>query len=371
MKDEVNLTRYSTYHSALHVGIEKGGRMKAETRTQRRRRLPEATRRSSSLVGRKAAVVLAGLGGLLLLCGTGGAQPYPARPIRILVGFTAGGATDLSARFLAQKLSETIGQQVVVEDRPGAGSMLAAESVARSAPDGYTMLVANVTIAMPSMFAKLSFDVRKDLVPVTLVGFGQVALIVHPSLPVKSVKELVALAKRKPGTLNYGSAGTGSFTHLAMALLESMTDIKMVHVPYKGSTQASLGVMTGEAQLLFSSPAAVIGQIKEGRLRAIGVSGTTRTAILPDVPAIAEAGVPGYDATSWYGMLAPTGAPRTAISKLSEESIKALGAADLKERLLAQGIDPAKGGVEEFAAILKAEIPKWAKVIKAAGIPPQ
>ena len=345
--------------------------MKAETRTQHGRQLPGARHHSLSLIGRSAAVVLAGLGGLLLLCGTSGAQPYPARPIRIMVGFTAGGATDLSARFLGQKLSETIGQQVVVENRPGAGSMLAAEAVARSAADGYTMLVANVTIAMPSMFAKLSFDVRKDLVPVTLAGFGQLALIVHPSLPVKSVKELVVLARRKPGMLNYGSAGTGSFTHLAMALLTSMTNLEMVHVPYKGSTQASIGVMTGEAQLLFSSPAAVIGQIRDGRLRAIGVSGTTRTAILPDVPTVAEAGLAGYDATSWYGMLAPTGTPRAAISKLSEESTKALGAADLKERLLAQGIDPAKGGVEEFAAVLKAEIPKWEKVIKGARIPPQ
>lgn len=298
-------------------------------------------------------------------------QAYPAKPVRILVGFTAGGATDLSARFLAQKLSETIGQQVIVEDRPGAGSMLAAEAVARSAPDGYTVLVANVTIAMPSMFKKLSFDVRKDLVPVSLAGFGQLALIVHPSLPVKSVKALIALAKSKPGTLNYGSAGTGSFTHLAMALFESLSNVQMVHVPYKGSTQASIGVMTGEAQLLFSSPAAVLGQIKTGRLRAIAVSGTTRSAIVPDVPTMAEAGVAGYNATSWYGMLAPAGTPRPAISRLSEESAKALGAADLKERLLNQGIDPAKGGVEEFAAVLASEIPKWEKVIKAAKIPPQ
>lgn len=301
----------------------------------------------------------------------GWAQGYPARPIRVVVGFTAGGATDISARFLGQKLSETIGQQVVVENRPGAGSMLAAESVVRSAPDGYTMLVSNVTIAMPSMFARLSFDVRKDLVPVSLVGYGQVALIVHPSLPVRSVKELVALARRMPGTLNYGSAGTGSFTHLAMALLASMSKVEMVHVPYKGSTQATIGVMTGEAQLLFSSPAAAIGQIKDGRLRAIGMAGSTRSAMLPDVPTIAEAGLPGYDATSWYGMLAPAATPRPAISRLGEESVKALRTADLRERLLNQGIEPAKGGPDEFAGVLNAEIPKWEKVIKAAGMPPQ
>ena len=308
---------------------------------------------------------------VLLAAAEAAAQAYPAKPIRVLVGFTAGGAVDISARFLGQKLSDTIGQQVIVENRPGAGSMLAAELVARGAPDGYTLLVSNVTIAMPSMFAKLSFDVRKDLAPVSLVGYGQVALIVHPSLPVKSVKELIALAKRKPGTLNFGSAGSGSFTHLAMELLASMTGIKMVHVPYKGSTQANVGVMTGEAQLVFASPASAIGQIKEGRLRAIGLSGTRRSTLLPDVPTVAEAGVPGYDATSWYGMLAPGGTPRPVISKLGEESARALGTTDLRERLLNQGIDPAKGGPEEFAALINAEIPKWAKVIKDAGIPPQ
>ena len=299
------------------------------------------------------------------------AQPYPARPIRLIVGFTAGGATDLSARFIAQKLSETIGQQVVVENRPGAASTLASELVAKSAPDGYTMLHANATVAMPSLFAKLNFDVRKDLVPVSLVGYGPLVIVAHPSLPVKTVKELIALARRKPGMLNYGSAGIGSMTHLGMALLVSMTNVNMVHIPYKGSSQAAVGIITGDAQLIFSAPAAVIPQLKEGRLRAIAVSGTTRSAVLPDVPTIAEAGLPGYDATSWYGFLAPAGTPRAAISKLGEETARALTAADLKERLLGQGVEPAKGGVEEFTAFLNSEILKWEKVIKAAGIPPQ
>jgi len=314
---------------------------------------------------------VATLAAALALCGTAGAQPFPAKPIRILVGFTPGGATDLAARFHAQKLSETIGQQVIVENRPGNGSMLAAEAVARSAPDGYTLLVANVTIAMPSMFKKLSFDVRKDLAPVSLVGFGQVALLAHPSLPARSVKEVVALAKRKPGTLNYGSSGTGAFTHLAMALFESMAKIEMVHVPYKGSSQANIGVTTGEVDLVFASPASAIGLVKQGRLRFIAVSGTTRSTLTPDTPTMAEAGITGYDATSWYGMLAPGASPRPALSKLGEESAKALAAADMKERLLNQAIDPAKGGIEEFAAVLAAEIPKWEKVIAAARIPPQ
>ena len=314
---------------------------------------------------------LAGLATALFLSGAAGAQQYPVKPIRVLVGFTPGGAVDLSARFLAQKLSETIGQQVIVENRPGAGSMLAAEVVARSTPDGYTTLVANVTVAMPSMFKKLSFDVRKDLAPVSLVGFGQVAMFAHPSLPAKSVKEVVALARRKPGTLNYGSAGLGAFTHLAMALFESMAKIEMVHVPYKGSSQANIGVTTGEVDLVFSSPASAIGLVRQGRLRALAVSGSTRSSLVPEVPTMAEAGITGYDATSWYGMLAPGGTPRPVISKLGEESARALGTTDLRERLLNQGIDPAKGGPEEFAALINTEIPKWAKVIKDAGIPPQ
>jgi tripartite-type tricarboxylate transporter receptor subunit TctC len=305
------------------------------------------------------------------LCSAAGAQPYPVKPVRVLVGFTPGGAVDLSARFLAQKLSETMGQQVIVENRPGAGSMLAAEAVARSAPDGYTTLVANVTIAMPSMFKKLSFDVRKDLAPVSLVGFVQVALFAHPSLPAKSVKEVVALARRKPGTLNYGSAGLGAFTHLAMALFETMAKIEMVHVPYKGSSQANIGVTTGEVELVFSSPASAVGLVKQGRLRALAVSGTARSTLLPDVPTMAQAGIAGYDATSWYGMLAPGAAPRAALARLGEESAKALATADLRERLSSQAIDPAKGGIEEFAALLAAEIPKWEKVISAAKIPPQ
>ena len=302
---------------------------------------------------------------------TGSGQAYPARPVRVVVGFSAGGATDLSARFIAQKLSETFGQPVVVENRPGAGSTLASEMVARSAADGHTLLYANATVAMPSLFARLAFDVRKDLAPVSLAGYGPLVLVAHPSLPVKSIRELTALAKRKPGMLNYGSAGIGSMTHLGMALLVSMTGVDLVHVPYKGSSQASIGVLTGEAQLMFSSPAAVMAQIRDGKMRALGVSGATRSAVLPGVPTIAEAGLAGYDATSWYGLLAPSGAPRAAISRLGDETIKALTTADLKERLINQGIEPAKGGVDEFAVFLTAEIAKWERIIRAAGIPPQ
>ena len=319
----------------------------------------------------KTTVLILGLSGALLLAHSSGAQQYPARPIRLVVGFAAGGATDLSARAIAVKLSEAMGQQVVVDNRPGAAANLAADLVVRSAADGYSLLFANATIAMPSLFAKLPFDVKKDLTAVSLVGYGPLLLTVHPSLPVKSVKELIALAKRNPEMLNYATAGVGSMTHLGMALFISMANLQMVHVPYKGGAPSAIAVMTGESQLTFSSVAAALGPLKQGRLRPIAVSSATRCTALPDVPTVSEGGLAGYDASSWYGFLAPAGTPRPILAKLGDETVKALGAADLKERLISQGIEPAKGGVGEFARYLNAEIPKWANVIKAAGIPPQ
>ena len=307
----------------------------------------------------------------LLLASPAIGQQYPTRTIRVVVGFAAGGATDISARILAQKLSEVVGQQVVVDNRPGASANLAAEIVARSPPDGHTVLLANATIAMPTLFVKLPFDVQKDLRAVSLVGYGPLALTAHPSLPVKTVKELVALAKRRPGELNYASAGAGSFTHLGMALFVTLTGSNIVHVPYKGGAPAAIATMTGETQLAFSSVGASIPPIRQGKLRALAVSGSTRSAALPEVPSVAEAGVAGYDATSWYGMLVPAKTPQGIVARLGEHAVKALADAQLKERLFAQGIEPATGGVEQFESYLAAEIPKWARVIKAAAIPPQ
>ena len=296
------------------------------------------------------------------------AQPFPAKPVRMVVGFAAGGATDISARALAQKLSESIGQQVIVDNRPGAASMLAAEIVARSPGDGYNLLFANATIAMPSLFAKLPFDVRKDLTPVSLAGYGPLALTAHPSLPVRSVKDLIALAKRRPGELNYASAGAGSFTHLAMALFVLMTDTRIVHIPYKGGAPSAIATMSGESQITFASVGASIPAIRQGRLRALAVSGSKRNVALPEVPTAAEAGVPGYEASSWYGMLAPSSTPHAIIAKLGEQSAKVLADAQLKERLLSQGIEPAAGGLEEFTHYFAAEVAKWAKVIRDSGI---
>jgi tripartite-type tricarboxylate transporter receptor subunit TctC len=313
---------------------------------------------------------------VLCLCalstpGTALSQQYPTRAVRMVVGFAAGGATDISARALAQKVSDTLGQQVIVDNRPGASSMLAAEIVARSAADGYTLLFANATIAMPTLFAKLPFDVRKDLLPVSLAGYGPLALTAHPSLPATSVKELIGLAKRRPGELNYASAGAGSFTHLAMALFVIMTDTNIVHSPYKGGAPSAIATMSGESQVTFASVGASIPPVRQGKLRALGVSGLQRNTALPEVPTISEAGVSGYDATSWYGMFAAGSTPSPVVVKLSEHAMKALSDMQLKERLISQGIEPATGGADEFNPYFSAEITKWAKVIKAAAIPPQ
>lgn len=299
------------------------------------------------------------------------AQQYPVRPVRMVVGFAAGGAADISARALAPRLSQAIGQSVVVDNRPGAASMLGAEIVAKSPPDGYTALVANPTIAMPSLFAKLPFDVLRDLKPLTLVGYGPLGLSVHPSLPVKSVRELVAMARRRPNQLNYASAGTGSFTHLAMALFESMSGARMVHVPYKGGGPSAIATMTGETQLTFASVGALIPLVKQGRLRMLAVSGARRSVVLPDAPTVAEAGLAGYEASSWYGVLVPAGVPPPVVAKLSDASTKVLAEHEVKELLLTQGIEAAAGGADEFGSYFAAEVRKWAKVIAGARIKPQ
>jgi tripartite-type tricarboxylate transporter receptor subunit TctC len=224
---------------------------------------------------------------------------------------------------------------------------------------------------MPSLFAKLPFDPRKDLTPVSLAGYGPLALTAHPSLPVKSVADLIGLAKRRPGELNYASAGPGSFTHLAMALLVIMTDTKLVHVPYKGGAPSVIATMSGESQITFASVGASIPPIRQGKLRVLGVSGSKRNVALPDVPTVSEAGVSGYEASSWYGLLAQAHTPASTISRLSDHALKALSDTTLKERLLSQGIEPAIGGFDEFNAYYASEISKWAKVISAAAIPPQ
>ena len=310
------------------------------------------------------------LGGLLVYS-LAGAQQYPTRPIRLIVGFAPGGATDIAARAVAQKLSEALKQPVVVDNRPGASGNLAAELVARGALDGYSVLLANATIATPSLFKSLPFDVTKDFAPVSLVGAGPSALVVHPSLPARSVRELVALAKKRPGELNYASGGTGNITHLAMVLFTGMTGTDMTHVPYKGGGPSTVATVSGEAQLMFSSVASTLPHIKQGRLRALGVSSAKRSLALPEIATVAEAGLPGYEASSWYGLMLAAATPAPILERLSVETAKAVEGAELKERLVAQGIEPMPGGAAEFSRYLRSELTKWSKVIRDARIPAQ
>ncbi|MEQ1775153.1 MAG: tripartite tricarboxylate transporter substrate binding protein [Burkholderiales bacterium] len=320
--------------------------------------------------------VVAAIGAIALTAGTGAlaqspAANWPSRPLRIISGFAPGGATDIAARAAAQKLTESLGQSVVVENRPGAAGNIAAEMVARGAPDGYSIYLANATMATPSLFAKVPFDINRDFAFISMIGMGPSALVLHPSVPARSVKELIALAKMHPHKLNYASGGTGNITHLAMELLISMTALDMVHVPYKGGAPSTIATVSGEAQLMFSSIASTLAQIQQGRLRAIAVSSMKRSVTLPQVPTVHEAGVRGYDASSWYGLVMAAATPPPIVSRLSGDMMKALTSADMKERLASQGIEPVAGGTDEFRKYISAEIPKWAKVIRDAKIPPQ
>lgn len=296
---------------------------------------------------------------------------WPSRSLRIISGFAPGGATDIAARAAAQKLTESLGQTVVVENRPGASGNLAAEMVARGAADGYAIYLANATMATPSLFAKVPFDINKDFAFISMIGMGPSALVLHPSVPARNVKELLALGRKHPHKLNYASGGTGNITHLAMELFVSMTALDMVHVPYKGGAPSTISTVSGEAQLMFSSIASTLAQIQQGRLRAIAVSSMKPSAALPGVPTVHESGVPGYDASSWYGLVMSAATPAPIVSRLSGDMMKALATPEMRERLSNQGIDPVTGGSDEFRKYMAAEIPKWAKVIREAKIPAQ
>jgi len=298
------------------------------------------------------------------------AQTYPSRPVRIVVGFGAGGGTDIAARAIAQKLSETFGTSFVVDNRPGAAGNLAGEIVAKSNPDGYTVLMANSTIAIPSLSAKLPFDIRKDFMPLSLVALGPSVLVVHPSLPAKDVKGLVALAKSKPKELSFGSGGVGNVTHLAMELLMSSAGIQMVHIPYKGGAPSVVGLVSGEVQTLFTSIPTALPQIHAGKMRALGVSVAKRNVALPNVPTIAEAGVPGYYAASWYGLLLPAGVPKAVVNTLSKEIATSMEVPAIRDGMLRQGFEPVGNTPAEFKKFISEEIPRWEKVVRNAGIKP-
>jgi len=293
---------------------------------------------------------------------------YPSKPIRFLVGFAPGGTTDILARGLAHKLSETMGQSVLVENRAGANTAIATELAARAAPDGHTILLNAQGHATNASLMKLAFDPVRDFAFISLVAEAQNLIVVHPSFPPKTVRELIAFSRKHPGQINYASSGTGTTVHLSVELFQIMTGIKWVHIPYKGGAPALTEMLAGQTSLMFGSMLTVIQHARAGKLRAIAVTGATRSTGSPDIPTVAESGVPGYNVTAWYGVSAPAKTPPAIIDRLNSEIVRALKSPDLRERLVSQGVDPVGNTPEQYTAFMQNEISKWAKVIKAAGI---
>jgi tripartite-type tricarboxylate transporter receptor subunit TctC len=308
---------------------------------------------------------------LTALCSAAQAADWPTKPVRLLVGFAPGGGTDTTARAISQKLTASLGQQVIVDNRPGVSGNIAAEITANALPDGYTVLLSTIAALAinPSLLKKMPFDPIKDLAPVTRAADSTNFLVVHPSVPAKSVKDLIALSKSKP--LNCGSSGVGGAGHLALELFNLQAGTKIVHVPYKGGGPAIVDLLAGNINLIFATGASSINHVKAGKIRALGVTTAKRSALAPELPTIAEAGLPGFEANNWNGVVVPAKTPRAIIDRLNREFAAALSLPDIKQFLFTQGLDAAPGTPEAFAAYIKSETAKWAKVIKAAGIQPQ
>ena len=295
-------------------------------------------------------------------------QQYPTKPVRIIAPFAPGGGTDFIARLIAQKLTERLGHQVIVENKPGAGGNLGAEFAVKSAPDGYTLLlVAGSYTVNPSLY-KLSFDPVNDITPVIQLSQGPFVVAVHPSVPANNLKELIELARRQPDKLSYASAGSGSITHLASELFLDMAKIKIVHIPYKGTGPALNDTIAGSTQLIFGSVSTTLQFIKSGRLRGLAVTTPRRISALPDLPTVAEAGVPGYEVVLWHGLVAPKGVPRPIVDRLNREANEVLKAKDMGDLLATDGVAPAGGTPEQFRAVIKADIGRWRGVVKQANI---
>jgi tripartite-type tricarboxylate transporter receptor subunit TctC len=296
------------------------------------------------------------------------AQPYPAKPVRLVVGFPAGGPTDIVSRTLAPKLTEALGQPIVVENRAGAGGVIATEQVAKAAPDGHTILmgtIGGIAVAM-SLIPSRGYDTLRDLAPITQAVTVTNLLVVHPSVPAKTVKELLAIARSKPGALNYASSGNGTVTHLAGELFKLMGKVDIVHVPFKGGAPALTALISGEVDLSYENSLVVTPHVKAGKVRALAVTGTKRSRLMPELPTIGESGLPGYNASGWYGLFAPAATPKTAIARLNTEAIKALRLPDVVRALSSQGAEPVGNSAEEFSAFVKSEIEKWANLVRVA-----
>jgi tripartite-type tricarboxylate transporter receptor subunit TctC len=315
-----------------------------------------------------AARFLATLG-LFAAVATAAAQPWPSKPVRLVIPFAPGGGADFAGRLIAHELSTGLGQSFVVENPTGAGGTIGSAAVAKSSPDGYSVVLANVGVVsiLPHLLKKLPFDPQKDLAPVTLVVNSLSVLVVHPDLPVRNVRELIAHAKANPGKLSFGSAGAGTDTHLAGELFKSMTGTQMVHVAYKGGAPAILDLTAGRVELSFMSVASTISWIKSGKLRALAMTGTKRFELLPELPTMAEAGVPAYAINNWYGLFVPVGTPGDIVRRLQAEAARAVQKPDVRAKLIAAGLEPALNTPEEFAAYIKSENAKWSKIVRDSG----
>lgn len=309
---------------------------------------------------------------LTLAAGAAGAQTYPTKAVRLVVPFLAGGSTDIVGRTVAQKLSEMWGQQAFVDNRPGGGTTIGTEMVAKAAPDGYTLLVTPAPFTInPSLLAKLPYDTLNDFAPITLINTTPLVMVVNPGVPAKNVKELIALAKAKPGKLNFGSSGTGGSNHLAGELFDAMTGVKMVHIPYKGNAGALTDIVGGHLDVVYNGITSAVALVRGGKLRALAVTSLQRSAALPDVPTLDESGLKGFEAVAWNGLSAPAKTPRDVIMKINADVIKIVNSPELKERLKADGSDPVGNSPEQYAVFLRNEIAKWAKVIKFANVKPE
>ncbi|MCC7483697.1 MAG: tripartite tricarboxylate transporter substrate binding protein [Burkholderiales bacterium] len=297
------------------------------------------------------------------------AQGYPARPIRVLVGFTPGGTTDVVARVIAQKMSDGLRQSVVIDNRPGAGANIAAELAAKAPPDGYTILCVNPGLAISAtLYARLGYDALRDLAPVARIADSSHLLVVHPSLPARSIRELIALAKARPGQLNFSSSGVGNADHFAGELFNSMAGIRVVHVPYKGGAQAAQDTVTGQVSMYFSGILVGLPLAKAGKVRALAVATATRSPLAPGMPTIAEAGLPGYEMTLWNAIFAPAATPKEIIARLNTEILKSLQARDVRERLAGLGAAPGGGSPEDLGAYFKGEVEKFGRIVRSLGL---
>jgi tripartite-type tricarboxylate transporter receptor subunit TctC len=327
-------------------------------------RLRRGMRTCAFIVCRTAAALM-----LMFAVSGAMAQVYPTKPVRMIVPFPAGGATDIVGRLIAQKLAEGWGQQVIVDNRGGAGGTIGSDVAAKSPPDGYTMLLgtSSTHAVAPSLYSKLPYDPVRDFSPVTLVATATILLAVHPSVPAQNVRELIALAKRQPNALSFASSGNGGISHLIGEQFKSTAGIQMLHVPYKGDTPALVDLVGGQVHLMFGTAVSFLPYVSAGRLRALAVTNPKRSPIVPNVPTIAESGLPGFEALQWFGVFVPAGTPRDIVSRLHADIVKSLKLADVRERLVGLGAEVVGNAPDQFAAFQKADSVKWAKIVKESG----